>query len=587
MGKETIFHTDHHPLIFINSQSKIQEQRHLKWASYIQQFHLVIKYKKGSSNKMADFLSRPPPTSLAILEIRCANFDHWKEQYVTDPDFQETWTALQNSTVVNQTPFLDYHIKNGWLYKFNLLCVPHSADRLLLIREAHASAYGGHFGITKTIQNLQRHFHWPSMQSQVEKFIRACALCCQSKPANRKHGLYQPLSLPTRPWESISMDFLSGLPITQKQHDAIWVVVYRFSKMALFLPCKKTTTAAQTAEMYFRYVWSQFGLPTSIISDRDSRFLSTFWKTLWALLGCNLKYSTAFHPQTDGQIEVVNRILVHALRTHFRRSKQWDSYLHIVQHSYNRATHSSTGYSPFEVCLGFQPASPLDIPATWTPQGTMHQQQEQAAAQKFIQQLTQRHTAVTTALKTAQEQAKQRHDKQRTYLSFQPGDKVWLHLDKQRFKSQHHKLMPLRYGPYTILDKIGENAYHLDLPPQLGIHDVINVNQLKLFEPPLLEEPVTITHPVDNISDFQLPVAKDTILDTKTRSTRNREHISYLVARQGQTAAQATWMTAETLQHRFPQLFMEAGTLPTLNREELGQGGPLEDPPLGAPNSSN
>ena len=182
----------------------------------------------------------------------------------------------------------------------------------------------------------------------------------------------------------------------------------------------------------------------------------------------------------------------------------------------------------------------------------MHQQQEQAAALKFIQQLTQCHIAVTTTLKTAQDQAKQRHDKQRTYLSFQPGDQVWLHLDKKRFKSQHHKLMPIRYGPYTILDKIGENAYRLDLPPQLGIHDVINVNQLKLFEPPLLEEPVTITHPVDNIPDFQMPLDKDTILDTKTRFTRNREHISYLVARQGQAAAQATWMIAEALQHRFP-----------------------------------
>ena len=111
--------------------------------------------------------------------------------------------------------------------------------------------------------------------------------------------------------------------------------------------------------------------------------------------------------------------------------------------------------------------------------------------------------------------------------------------------------MPIHYGTYTILDKIGENAYRLDLPPQLGIHDVINVNQMKLFEPPLLEERVTITYPVDNILDFQMPLDTDTILDTKTRSTRNREHISYLVSHQGQTAAQATWMTAKSLQHSY------------------------------------
>ena len=107
-------------------------------------------------------------------------------------------------------------------------------------------------------------------------------------------------------------------------------------------------------------------------------------------------------------------------------------------------------------------------------------------------------------------------------MSFQPGDQVWLHLDKKRFKGHHHKLLPIRYGSYTILDKIGENAYRLDLPPQLGIHNVINVNHLKLFEPSLLEEPITITHLVENIPNFQLPLAKDTILDTQSHSTRHQ-----------------------------------------------------------------
>ena len=86
-------------------------------------------------------------------------------------------------------------------------------------------------------------------------------------------------------------------------------------------------------------------------------------------------------------------------------------------------------------------------------------------------------------------------------MAFQAGDQVWLHLDKKHFKGHHHKLLPIRYSLYTILNKIGENAYKMDLPPQLGIHNVINVNHVKLFEPSLLEEPITITHPVDNILD--------------------------------------------------------------------------------------
>jgi hypothetical protein len=140
---------------------------------------------------------------------------------------------------------------------------------------------------------------------------------------------------------------LSGLKKKQKKHDAIWVVVCCFNKMALFIPCTKTTIATQTTKLYFHHVWPYFGLPSNIISDRDSRFLSTLWKALWALLGCRLKFSIAFHPQTDGQIEVVNRVLVHAPRTHFGCSKQSGNYLNILQHSYNKATNSSIGFSPF------------------------------------------------------------------------------------------------------------------------------------------------------------------------------------------------------------------------------------------------
>ena len=188
---------------------------------------------------MVDLLSRQPSNVLPILQVRYATYQTWKDQYQTDQDFREIWGAVHNPIVTNQTPFLDYTIWDGWLYKLNLFCVPHFEDRLLLIKEAHALAYGGHFGTTKILQHLQHHFYWPVMQSQVETFIRACALRSHSKPSNRKHGLYQPLPLPSRPWESTSMDFLSGLPTMQRKHDVIWVVVCRFSKMAFLLPTKR------------------------------------------------------------------------------------------------------------------------------------------------------------------------------------------------------------------------------------------------------------------------------------------------------------------------------------------------------------
>lgn len=159
------------------------------------------------------------------------------------------------------------------------------------------------------------------------------------------------------------------------------------------------------------------------------------------------------------------------------------------------------------------------MPLTLAPFGFAHQQQEQQLARRFIHNLAQRHTQVATALQVAQDRAKQRHDRQCMPLFFQPGNLVWLLLAKHKFKGHHHKLHQLRYGPYTVLERVGENAYRLDFPAQLGVHDVLNVNNLKLFELLLLDEAGTVHHPVDNIPNFQPLLLADQILDSKTRTT--------------------------------------------------------------------
>ena len=158
------------------------------------------------------------------------------------------------------------------------------------------------------------------------------------------------------------MDFVGGLPMSRKGHDYLYVVVDRFNKMCLSMPCKKTITTEQTAYLFFQNVWVHFGLPTSIVSDRDSRFVGNFWSKLWDMMDTKLKKSTKFHLKTYGQIKVVNRTIIHLLRGYCsKHSKFWDEQLHYIQHAYNRAKHSSTNTSPFEACLGYLPRPPLEL----------------------------------------------------------------------------------------------------------------------------------------------------------------------------------------------------------------------------------
>jgi hypothetical protein len=145
---------------------------------------------------------------------------------------------------------------------------------------------------------LEKHFYWPKLQQNVSKYIRSCIACSISKPAIKKQGLCTPLHIPEKPWESISMDYMSVLSSTKQGNDCVFVVVDRFSKMVILMACKKNVTIADTAKLFFESVWVHFGIPQTIISDRDNRFHNTFWSSLWSLLDTKLTKSVAFHPQT-------------------------------------------------------------------------------------------------------------------------------------------------------------------------------------------------------------------------------------------------------------------------------------------------
>ena len=178
----------------------------------------------------------------------------------------------------------------------------------------HAGGLAGHFGRDKTIAFVEDRFYWLSLKKDVARIVAQCRTSSLAKAKKQNTSLYTLLPIPHEPGKDVSMDFILGLTRTARGHDFILVVVDRFSKMTHFIPCNKTNDALHIAKLFFREVIKLNGLPSTIVYDRDVKFVNYFWKTLWKFFGTTLKFSSTFHSQTDGQTEVINRSLGDMLR---------------------------------------------------------------------------------------------------------------------------------------------------------------------------------------------------------------------------------------------------------------------------------
>jgi hypothetical protein len=296
----------------------------------------------------------------------------------------------------------------------------------------------GHFGVSKTLDVLHEHFVLPKMKRDVKRVCARCITCRQAKSRVLPHGLYTPLPIPSAPWVDISMDFVLGLPRSRKGCDSIFVVVDMFSKMAHIISCHKTDDATHIADLFFReIVWLQ-GVPRSIVSDRDVKFLGFFWKVLWEKLGTKLLFSTTCHPQTDGQTEIVNRTLSTLLHTIIQKNlKNWEDCLPFIEFAYNRSVYSTTDFSPFEVVYDFNPLTPLDLPPLAVNVMTSLDGQKKAEMVKKL------HESVRQHIEKKNEQYATKANKDRRQVIFEPGDWVWVHMRKERFPARRQsKLHP-------------------------------------------------------------------------------------------------------------------------------------------------
>ena len=252
------------------------------------------------------------------------------------------------------------------------------------------------------------------------------------------------------------------------------VIVNRFSKMTHFVACKKTNDASQIAGLFFKEIYQLHGVPTSIVSDRDATFLAHFWRTLWRLIGTSLEYSTSFHPQSDDQTEVVNQSLGNLLRCLVGNNpKQWESVLPLAKFAYIASINRSTNSSPFEVVYGSNPSSIVDL----TPLPLSNRVHPKGV--EMVELMKQTHEDIKRNIEENNEKYKIVADKHKKHKVYVVGDLVWVVISKERqLAGLFSKLQHRKVGLCRILHKINDNAYQVELPPNLHISNSFNVHHL-------------------------------------------------------------------------------------------------------------
>lgn len=365
--------------------------------------------------------------------------------------------------------------------------VPAALRQELLLRY-HNAATAGHGGIKKTRERLTRHYYWNDIRTDVEKHVNECAICGRTKPRNhRPYGELAALPIPERPWQTITVDFVTGLPTsidprTNKPCNAVLVIVDKFTKYALYVATTKQLTASAFAHIFFEYMYRHFGLPDAIVSDRGSLFTSKFWETICELLAIERRLSTAYHPQTDGQTERQNQSLEHYLRTYCSWDQaDWAQHLALAEHVYNNSFHTATKATPAALLYGYQPRDPDDLAAM--------SKSEAPAAGERIRSLLRRRDDVRKILARANEGYEKWYNKSRTPMTFKAEDWVWLSSKHLHQKRPSSKLADKYLGPFKIIKVVGNNkmAYQLDLPSSFKTHTTFPISLLEPFKGNLQE----------------------------------------------------------------------------------------------------
>ena len=538
-------YSDHLNLIHFTTTKKLNG-RQIRWMEQLARIDFKIIHKRGTENTRADALSRRPDhfnkeeedNQQAILEKDGDTLQLNKRELRTiticaDPE------ALIDQIKATQAEDPRCTPENNGLEKINglymskgLIYVPAIMENEILHKHHDTM---GHRGLTPTMEHITRNYYFPQMYRKVRTYIEECDTCIKSKPSrHRPYGQIQLLETPEESWESISLDFITGLPESTDpmgaKYDSICVIVDRLTKYAYFLPCNKTLTAPQMAHLIHRHVFTNHGIPRTIVSDRDKLFTSAYWNTFISELGTKSKMSTAFHPQTNGQTERVNQILETYLRCYLNYGQNnWAKMLPTAQFTYNATFQETIKMSPHEANYGKPPAIP------GTPRDykrIAHQAQTETRFMKDLHGLLQRD------IEFLKFRIQNYHNQQRVAgPTLKEGDKAYLLRRNIKTTRPSDKLDYKKIGPYKIKRAIGPVNFELELPKTMKIHPVFHIALLEKAPSNATIETTTEVESYDNTYEVEQIIGY--------RLINSQPH--YLIKWKGWDQSENTWEPKEHL----------------------------------------
>ena len=556
-----LVHTDHRNLEYFFSKN-VFKQRHWRWREELSQFDYVLRYRQGSEQRVADALSRREELEEKFDKLVLSEepgpllpTSRWTTRTEQDPIGPRVLALTEASSEIipedNGEPVPRYDIMKTlreWSAKpkyyptgkdivfregvatrdGRFLVPPDPRLRYKIVANYHDPPTAGHRGVEKTYALVRERFHWPGLRRTVQEYVGSCSTCVRAKvPTHKPYGYLVPLPVPRRPWDSVSIDFISGLP-ESGGFGRILTVVDRFTKLVHLLPVPKIMSGEQLWQVFVNGVVKYHGYPSDIVSDRDILFTAGFWHEWTNAVGIRRSMSTAFHPETDGQTERANQVVEQVLRCYVNFAKDnWLYWLTFAEIAINRSEHSSTGVPPYRANYGFDPTF------DGFPQPV--NQHKDPRVQPWLEHIDKIHEMLRRETEAAQLRFKFWADKRRSASpEFPDHSLVWLRVDHLPSKpgDEKRKLAPRRVGPFRVLKKIGENAYRLELPNDMGlVHPVYNARLLELYTP----------SPKD-ARDFIEPVVSRTGLETTAYGMHQIRNLEWRQGTNARADATPMWM---------------------------------------------